>query len=48
MPTAIHVPPPPRFEGRLSDLKRSRGVKHDIELSGEDLKALVGKYKVGW
>jgi pyruvate,orthophosphate dikinase len=34
-----------RFEGALSELKRSKGVKHDLELDGDDLAELVETYE---
>ncbi len=34
-----------RFEHALADLKREQGVQQDIELSAEDLKALVETFK---
>jgi len=36
--------PRERFEEHLDDLKRTRGVRNDTELSGADLRALVGTY----
>ncbi len=33
------------FEIALEDMKHERGVEHDTELTGEDLKRLVQKYK---
>jgi len=33
------------FEHALHEMKQQKGVKQDTELSGADLKALVGKYK---
>ena len=35
-----------RFESELTALKEARGVSQDTELSGDDLKELVGKFKV--
>ena len=34
-----------RFEQSLADLKKSRGVSQDVELSAEDLAALISTYK---
>jgi pyruvate,orthophosphate dikinase len=34
-----------RFEQSLADLKKSRGVSQDVELSAEDLAALIATYK---
>ena len=34
-----------RFEQSLADLKKSRGVSQDVELSAEDLPALISTYK---
>lgn len=34
-----------KFEDILEDTKSSRGVFHDVELTGEDLKDVVSKYK---
>jgi len=34
-----------RFEQALTDLKKARGVSHDVELGAEDLAGLVGTYK---
>jgi pyruvate,orthophosphate dikinase len=34
-----------RFEQALTDLKKSRGVSHDVELSADDLAELIGTYK---
>ncbi|MCK4942141.1 MAG: pyruvate, phosphate dikinase [Candidatus Aminicenantes bacterium] len=34
-----------RFENILEDIKSSRGVFHDVELTGEDLKEVVSRYK---
>ena len=34
-----------RFEKILEDIKSSRGVFHDVELTGEDLKEVVSRYK---
>src|SRR3954466_2913477 len=34
-----------RFERALSDLKQQRGVQQDVDLTAEDLEALVGTYK---
>ena len=34
-----------QFEARLTEMKKSRGVKLDSELSAEDLKELVGQFK---
>jgi pyruvate,orthophosphate dikinase len=34
-----------RFEEALTDLKKSRGVSHDVELSADDLGELIGTYK---
>jgi pyruvate,orthophosphate dikinase len=34
-----------RFEQALTDLKRERGVEHDVDLSADDLRALVGTFK---
>ncbi len=34
-----------RFEQALADLKKSRGVSHDVELSADDLAKLIGTYK---
>src|SRR5438105_4177254 len=36
---------PHRFEQALTDLKASRGVTQDVELSADDLNELVGTYK---
>ncbi|MGM9622278.1 MAG: pyruvate, phosphate dikinase [Butyricicoccus porcorum] len=33
------------FEGILTELKESRGVKYDTELTADDLKELIGRYK---
>jgi pyruvate,orthophosphate dikinase len=33
-----------RFEQALTDLKRERGVEHDVDLSADDLRALVGTF----
>ncbi len=33
------------FSGALEDLKTERGVRDDTELTGEDLRGLVGRYK---
>ena len=37
--------PSHRFEQSLADLKKSRGVSQDVELSAEDLAALISAYK---
>jgi pyruvate,orthophosphate dikinase len=34
-----------RFENILENIKSSRGVFHDVELTGEDLKEVVSRYK---
>ena len=34
-----------RFEQALTDLKKSRGVTQDVDLSGEDLAALIDTYR---
>jgi pyruvate,orthophosphate dikinase len=34
-----------RFESALTDLKKERGVKQDVELDASDLRELVGTYK---
>jgi pyruvate, orthophosphate dikinase len=34
-----------RFEQALSDLKRERGVEQDLDLSADDLRDLVGRFK---
>src|SRR3954452_18617066 len=34
-----------RFEQALSDLKRSRGVEQDVDLTGEDLAQLIETFK---
>ncbi len=34
-----------RFEHALTELKKERGVQQDVELSAEDLRALVGTFK---
>jgi pyruvate,orthophosphate dikinase len=36
---------PSRFEDELSELKRERGVKQDVDLGADDLKALVETFK---
>jgi pyruvate,orthophosphate dikinase len=33
-----------RFEGPLADLKRDRGVQHDVELDADDLRGLAERY----
>ncbi len=33
------------FEGILTELKQSRGVQYDTELTADDLKELIGRYK---
>src|SRR5207245_775184 len=34
-----------RFEQRLTDLKESKGVKHDTDLDADDLRGLVNVFK---
>ena len=34
-----------RFEQALTELKKARGAKHDVELDGDDLAELVGTYQ---
>src|SRR5579885_519003 len=34
-----------RFEGALAELKRERGVEHDVDLTADDLAELVARFK---
>ncbi|MDX6515594.1 MAG: pyruvate, orthophosphate dikinase, partial [Gaiellaceae bacterium] len=34
-----------RFEGPLTDLKRERGVQHDVQLDADDLRGLVARFE---